>query len=145
MPTRREVGGGRLWREGSGNRRTALLILNLDARGCGVVNTTPFPICPWERATVPIEQEDGRAPGSPWTDVKSFEPQTVQYLASRCAEYVIPALWGTSISREITVQPNISSIIISISLSVSISISAAGARLLPPTPSSAEVIKRVQL
>jgi hypothetical protein len=106
-----------------------------------VVNTTPLPICPWERAPVPNEQEDGWAPGSPWTGVESFEPQTVQPVTSRYNEYVIPALWGTSKSREITVQRNISSI----SISISISISAAEAWILPPTTSNAEVKKRVEL
>jgi hypothetical protein len=63
-----------------------------------VVNATPRPLYPRERDPVPFVQEMGWGPGPAWsgaenlTPTMSFDPQTVQAVASRYAHYAIPAI-----------------------------------------------------
>jgi hypothetical protein len=55
------------------NRSIALSMLNLGARGGLVVNPTPRPLYPRERAPVPIMQDPGGAAGPVWTDVEKVK------------------------------------------------------------------------
>jgi hypothetical protein len=64
-----------------------------------VVNATPRPLYPRKRDMVPIVQEAGWAPGPFWTGAENspplgFDPWTVQLVASRYTDYVIPAHVG---------------------------------------------------
>jgi hypothetical protein len=59
-----------------------------------MVNATPQPLYPRERDPVPILQEVGCAPESVWQDaeisqLKGFDPWTVQSIASRYIDYTI--------------------------------------------------------
>jgi hypothetical protein len=57
-----------------------ILIVNLGSRRGWVVNATPRPLYPWERAPVPIVEEAGWETASFWTGVerrKSLAPTGV--------------------------------------------------------------------
>ena len=83
----------------SGSRVVAVLILNLGYRLAWVVNATPRPLYPWERAMVSIIEEAVWGPG--WSGriwirqnlspQPGFEPHLIQLLAIRCAYCAVMA------------------------------------------------------
>jgi hypothetical protein len=62
-----------------------------------VVEVTPQLFCPWERNSVPVELEDGWAPGLFWAvadnlaPAMGFQPLVVPPVTSRCTYCAIPA------------------------------------------------------
>jgi len=58
---------------------------NLGARWGWDVNTTPWPLCQWEREPLLIVQQAGWALGQ-----SGFNPQTIQPIASNNINYAIP-------------------------------------------------------
>jgi hypothetical protein len=61
-----------------------------------VVNAMPRPLCPWKRHPIPTVQIGGQPQGRPGRERKispplGFDPRTDQPVASRYADYAIPA------------------------------------------------------
>ena len=83
------------------SRCIALLILNLSARREWVVNDTPQPLYPWERAPVPTRVGMPQGPSARVRRRENlfpplgFKPRTVQRVASRYTDYVIQAQFYT--------------------------------------------------
>jgi len=88
------------------------LILNLGIRWGQLVNFMPWLLYTWEKAPVPIVQEDMWAPGTVWINVwrkenhlhpPGFKAQTIQPVASH---YTM--LYGPSYSKDTVIYLEIS-------------------------------------
>jgi hypothetical protein len=69
-------------------------MVNLCTRWVWVVNATSRPLYPRKRDTVPIIQQNGRAPGPVWISAENldpleFDPRIAQLVVSRYTDWAI--------------------------------------------------------